>query len=406
MAAEASENCYEFKEILPETLPVREGDNLVEVFVGCVEPGVCGPLIKQLGHEFPLKYLSHLKRVRRRTIQESKEGSLTLNEDHSSQPASASNKRLKTSQSKKSSIQLEILIGSRTEIQKSFSDTEQKQKEEVALETWLRDKYKLTQVSCEKVPKTPPESKSEWQEWNAIWPTNFYPMKTLEYKTKELELSAEEIQEMILGIKAAVDDANQSNAGGLHNMAGTVVVSPFSKDANNNNSPIQCRVISRACLECRKQQEQYEHQQIDHSSSDDVDGHEKLHLVNPLATSILFAIQGMSRLEREMATRQGMDSADFQKGQYLCTGYDVYTTQEPTVFEAMSMVHARIRRLIFLDPNDNSDNQEDGSPRVRGLTEKYVHHLPGTNHKFRAFCCTRIGQHNLMTEESTSAGTS
>uniref|UniRef100_A0A7S2V9B5 Uncharacterized protein n=1 Tax=Entomoneis paludosa TaxID=265537 RepID=A0A7S2V9B5_9STRA len=120
----------------------------------------------------------------------------------------------------------------------------------------------------------------------------------------------------------------------------------------------------------------------------------------------MFAIQGMSRLEREMATRQGMDSADFQKGQYLCTGYDVYTTQEPTVFEAMSLVHARVRRVIFLEPNDDSDNQKDGSPQVRGLTEKFVHHLPGTNHKFRAFCCTKRSQHSLATEGSKRASTS
>jgi hypothetical protein len=43
-------------------------------------------------------------------------------------------------------------------------------------------------------------------------------------------------------------------------------------------------------------------------------------LKNPLNSPVLFAIQGVSRIERLSALGHGMDSESFRKGQYLCTG--------------------------------------------------------------------------------------
>jgi hypothetical protein len=70
-------------------------------------------------------------------------------------------------------------------------------------------------------------------------------------------------------------------------------------------------------------------------------------LWNSLATPIVWEIQGVSRKERAVAMKEGLSSAAFQKGQYLRTGYDVYPLAEPTVYEAMALVHARVHRVVY-----------------------------------------------------------
>ena len=110
---------------------------------------------------------------------------------------------------------------------------------------------------------------------------------------------------------------------------------------------------------------------------------------NPLATPILHALQGVSRLER-LAAETAVSHQSFARGQYLCTGYDLVASYEPTIFEAMACVHFRLRRLIVL----TTDVTKSSSPRSlqtsrgvwhRALSRYSIHALPGTNHHFRAF---------------------
>jgi len=67
----------------------------------------------------------------------------------------------------------------------------------------------------------------------------------------------------------------------------------------------------------------------------------------------------------------------------LSYSYDMYVTKEPGVFEAMALVHSRIRRVIFW-----KDNHHDGGLGGSGSTTS-VHCLPGTNHHYRVFRCTQ-----------------
>ena len=64
---------------------------------------------------------------------------------------------------------------------------------------------------------------------------------------------------------------------------------------------------------------------------------------------------------------------------YICFRYDIYVTKEPGIFEAMALVHSRIRRVIFQE-----DNLDDGGLGGTG-SETSVHCLPGTNHHYRVF---------------------
>jgi tRNA-specific adenosine deaminase 3 len=69
--------------------------------------------------------------------------------------------------------------------------------------------------------------------------------------------------------------------------------------------------------------------------------------------------------------------------------YDLFTTKEPSIFEAMALVHSRIRRVIF-----GSSNKLDGGLGGTGL-DHAIHSLPGTNHHYRAFQCNPILEDDL-----------
>lgn len=63
----------------------------------------------------------------------------------------------------------------------------------------------------------------------------------------------------------------------------------------------------------------------------------------------------------------------------------MYMTREPSVFEAMALVHSRVRWVVF-----GEANKDDGGLGGTG-TSNAVHSLPGTNHRYRAFRCEPNG---------------
>lgn len=58
--------------------------------------------------------------------------------------------------------------------------------------------------------------------------------------------------------------------------------------------------------------------------------------------------------------------------------YDVYLTKEPHAYEAMALVHSRVRRVVF-------GIQDQGMGGLGGAAAAGIHSLPGTNHHYRAF---------------------
>lgn len=195
------------------------------------------------------------------------------------------------------------------------------------------------------IPGRPPKSNEEWKEMNQIWPTSFLPLNTEEHKEEILALQPDEIQQMNDIMKREVWNAEKKVV---------VVVNP------SNGSVVSC-----------SDQEEALQASVDTAIYN-----------NPLATPIIFALQGVSRQERHASTT--LSSEEFTKGQYLCTGYDLYTYYQPTVFEAMATLHHRVRRVIYIEDHGNLPK---GSVLTRGFSKKFIHSLPGTNHRFRVFEC-------------------
>ena len=230
-------------------------------------------------------------------------------------------------------IRLEIVLGAVAALDAMFQDAPDE----------LMRTYELGKVSKSLLPSRSAESEQEHKEFQAAWPTVFFANKSAETLERLRQLSHDEISKMNSFMKAAIHDAHEQDKLCI----GTVIV-------DSTTGQVLARSSSERTLQS--------------PAAND----------NPLATPTLLAIQAVSRLERTVATSHGIGSSTFQSGQYLCTGYDVYTTLEPTVFEAMALVHARIRRLVIGCRRNNS---------LGGLTDMTVHGLPGTNHKYRVFLC-------------------
>ena len=175
-----------------------------------------------------------------------------------------------------------------------------------------------------RIPKRPPNSESEWNRMNEEWPTKKVNYLAIEQELQARRIQPEENSFMEKAIQQVMIDKD------------TVLLDPSSGD-----------VVGRASVERRLQ--------LGATTS----------LDNPLQTDILYAIQNVSRRER---TKQSTS--------YLCTGFDLYTVQEPSLFEGMAALHSRVRRIIFVHPSPT---------QLGALTHYCLHTLSSTNHHFRAF---------------------
>ena len=64
--------------------------------------------------------------------------------------------------------------------------------------------------------------------------------------------------------------------------------------------------------------------------------------------------------------------------------YDVYLTKEPNVYEAMALVHSRVRRVVF-GVRDKDMGGLGGAANAANRQNTGIHSLPGTNHHYRVF---------------------
>lgn len=455
-----------FVEIFPaNTASNSDSDDtnkLTEVYVATIEPSQCSSLVKRLSSELPLHQqainssyspqnnfnrvcidLSHLKRVKKVTTSEisitsikteAKAKEKTEAADPTTTPENIKqdeNKKRRRQQptnlrsnvaeackkkkkGKGSRVLIHVLLGAVCNIDQLFRSNRNVESDiehntSAAIEEWIKNRWKLlTATTIDKVwvPAQPAASEKQWKlHNNQYWPMRFYQEKTPEFQHQQAALTTNELEQMKFGMQEAILDAKQyqkqqqAKSGSCGNETNQSLHTTTFAESEMVGAVVMCptagKIVSRAHEE-RVLQQNY------------VTGGNRLK-DNPLATAIMLAIQGVSRMERAAACAKGLDSSEFQRGQYLCTNYDLYCTLEPTVYEAMASVHARMRRVVFGYSSSNSSiftesyglaaaNPGTTVTDVNGsavtatslrsaLVDMSVHCLPGTNHKYRAFMC-------------------
>ena len=309
-----------------------------------IDPKCCGDLARELNAILPLRSSSasddksntdesfgdaphqvpvtdQLKRIRRRpaTIGELE---LVTQQNNRNLPVEARSDEAPTKRAKKNNQHnqsksgpssrtwsLDILVGSVEATERLLQRKKNTTKHDInsdnkplTLESILA-KYNMTTnlLVRRSLPGRPAETKEELQLWNTtLWPTLFFEKKTTQFKEEELQLSNEEKVIMITGMEAAVQDAHL----GIQQWKTYFPNSDFMKSCDISGvvvmDPQNGSVVSRASDERQLQADQWQ------SFPDKI---------NPLCTSTILAIQGVSRIERESAIGHGIESKEFQRGQ-------------------------------------------------------------------------------------------
>ncbi|XP_042351240.1 probable inactive tRNA-specific adenosine deaminase-like protein 3 isoform X1 [Plectropomus leopardus] len=204
-----------------------------------------------------------------------------------------------------------------------------------------------------KVPARPPLTRPQFELASKHWPTSFHEDKQVTVALKGELFSPPQKARMHMYMMTALTAAKAGSELGMEEV-GAVMVNPTTEK------------IIAVGHDCRS----------DH----------------PLHHAVMVCIDLVARsqgggcysFDRYPACRfispnsdafQGVSDAEAGSQPYICTGYDLYVTQEPCVMCAMALVHSRIGRVFY------GTASSDGA-----LGTKYkIHTQNDLNHHFEVF---------------------
>ena len=180
-----------------------------------------------------------------------------------------------------------------------------------------------------------PQCRIEFDNWKNLWPMHYHPSQS--ERDRDAGFSMQEIEL----IEKYLDRLNlEKKTGG------------FIVNAASNKIIISSNEYSRLVF---KRSEDFN---------------------NPIKTPTILCIDGVAAMLRGEIEDT---NKSLPNNHYLCSGLDLYLTEEPDLLSAMALVHSRIRRVFF-----RSLKTDPGNPGAL-LTAYHLHLLPSLNHHYRVF---------------------
>jgi len=231
------------------------------------------------------------------------------------------------------------MIDEDTKQKKAFvllcKESEQQKLQDLLKEGGPLHPFGLNPVICQ-VSKYQPLSNQDYAEWGQLWPISFH--KYIFSTPDPQECSSSDLLQMNKSMQTAIEQARQAKILGLEPI-GAIIVNP-------NTLEVVAKSFGQK---------------------------------HPLHHSVMCCINQVAEIEmkaNELVRKKNKEDEVQYLKQYLCTGYDCYTTQEPCVMCSMALLHSRIRRVIY----------GSSYPEFGGLGSKYkVHVENGLNHHFQVY---------------------
>ncbi|XP_064603582.1 probable inactive tRNA-specific adenosine deaminase-like protein 3 [Liolophura sinensis] len=203
--------------------------------------------------------------------------------------------------------------------------------------TGLSGMYKV------KVPETAPLTRRQFEEASKYWPVSFHEDKRIAKLLKGTDVFTDaELQQIHSNMGRAINMAEKAKAKGQVPV-GAVAVSPSTN-----------QVLAES--------------------------HDYRYGDNILHHAVMTCVDMVARSQGGGAWRFPEDTdfvaqSDTSSDGYLCTNYDIYTTREPCVMCAMSLLHSRVQRVFY------GKQQASGA-----LGSCYKLHVQaGLNHHYEVF---------------------